>query len=167
MGIAIDLTGKRFGKLTAIRKHSSIKNRVHWEFICDCGNSHVADGSSAKSGGTNSCGCTHIESAKRNGKLTKGPISKHRLSHTPEYAVWKAMKQRCGNPNDAGYKHYGGLGVSVCERWKESFDNFIQDMGFRPSDLHSIDRTNPYGNYEPENCRWVTLDVQANNKRKK
>ncbi|MGC4018924.1 MAG: hypothetical protein QM793_06670 [Muricomes sp.] len=75
------------------------------------------------------------------------------------------MRQRCNNPKNTGYYLYGGRGVKVCERWENSFENFIGDMGKAPSEDHSIDRINPFGNYEPGNCRWATDKEQANNKR--
>lgn len=82
----------------------------------------------------------------------------------PEYSVWAGMKQRCFNPKAPSYRYYGGRGITVCQRWRESFAAFVADMGPRPSPEHSIDRINNDGNYEPGNCRWTTWDVQANNR---
>ena len=82
----------------------------------------------------------------------------------PEYWVWVAMRQRCNNPKCPAYKHYGGRGIKVCKRW-DSFDNFIKDMGFRPSDKHSIDRIDVDGDYAPNNCRWATPLTQVLNRR--
>jgi hypothetical protein len=89
----------------------------------------------------------------------------HGLSrkHPSEYATWKSIRQRCTNPNNKDYPHYGGKGVSICERWSD-FANFFSDMGERPSDKHSIDRIDNDGNYEPNNCRWASQLVQQNNK---
>jgi hypothetical protein len=89
----------------------------------------------------------------------------HGLRHIPEYHVWAAMKQRCTNPNNKIYKHYGARGIKVCDRWLNSFEAFITDMGRRPTDAHSIERVNNDGNYEPSNCIWATRAVQAKNKR--
>jgi len=86
---------------------------------------------------------------------------------TPEYTAWALMKQRCSNPNIKEYKHYGGRGITICERWND-FENFYNDMGDKPKPkiLYSIDRINNDGNYEKLNCRWATWKQQANNKRK-
>lgn len=90
-----------------------------------------------------------------------------RLSGLPEWEVWRSMRRRCYDPKTHGFEHYGGRGIRVCERWlgPVGFPNFLNDMGRRPGDRHSIDRTNNNGNYEPTNCRWVELVVQNNNKR--
>ncbi|MFZ6813567.1 hypothetical protein ACO0K3_03800 [Undibacterium sp. Rencai35W] len=83
---------------------------------------------------------------------------------TPEYKTWCAMKARCNTPGASSYAKYGARGIKVCERWQTSFEAFLEDMGIRPSNNHSIDRINPLGNYELTNCRWATLLEQANNK---
>lgn len=83
---------------------------------------------------------------------------------TPEYICWCNMKSRCYNKNNKSYNSYGAKGVNVCKRW-HSFKNFIRDMGKRPSDQHSLDRINPFGNYSPDNCRWATPIIQKNNRR--
>ncbi len=82
----------------------------------------------------------------------------------PEYAVWRGLKQRCFNPKDKDFRHYGGRGIKVCERWLADFPQFLADMGRRPSTEHSIDRIENDGDYEPGNCRWVTIDVQIRNR---
>lgn len=90
----------------------------------------------------------------------------HGASRTPEYAVWRAIRDRCENPNDPRYKNYGARGIKVCDRWQRSFIDFMADMGPRPSDQHSIDRRKNGGDYEPSNCRWATRNEQAQNTRK-
>lgn len=77
------------------------------------------------------------------------------------------MLRRCYNPNADNYKWYGGRGVQVCDRWRKSFMAFYKDMGSKPTQKHTLDRIDPYGNYEPSNCRWATPKQQANNTRKK
>lgn len=100
----------------------------------------------------------------RNGHPLALKREPHGLRHLPEYRVWVAMKKRCNNPNDEFYVHYGGRGIAVCERWQKSFKAFIDDMGRRPSDSHSVERENNDLGYFPENCRWATMTEQNINR---
>lgn len=93
--------------------------------------------------------------------------TKHGLSHLPEYAVWKAMRYRCNDSRSGDFPRYGGRGISVCDRWENSFEDFLADMGERPFPKAQIDRIENDGNYEPGNCRWTTAKVNANNKSRK
>lgn len=161
-----DLTGNRYVRLTAVSFSDRINGRNHWLFACDCGNQRILSENSVKRGLTKSCGCLRAEKAKQNGSLSSGPVPTHGKSKIPEYFVWKSMRQRCGNPKSTDYTEYGGRGITVCERWSD-FQNFIKDMGNRPSAKHSIDRIDNSGNYEPANCRWVTNEIQATNRRKR
>lgn len=170
--MTLDLLGKRFGKLTVVEKAGSINvaaagkkpNRhVAWKCICDCGNYKVVTGTKLKFNNTQSCGCLGGGGLKTaDGKYIRygAPIN------TKEYNAWTAIKRRCLSPSCKLFKNYGARGISVCERWKNSFPNFLKDMGYAPSPEHSIDRyPNNDGNYEPGNCRWATDAEQAINKR--
>ena len=88
----------------------------------------------------------------------------HRSPRTPTYHTWNAMRQRCTNPNRFDYKYYGALGVTVCDRWNK-FENFLEDMGERPLST-TLDRINAFGNYEPDNCRWASKELQSQNQRR-
>jgi hypothetical protein len=112
-----------------------------------------------RNGGTKSCGCLAREATATRSKT-------HGLSHGAEYQVWECMIRRCHNERTNGYdRYYGGRGIQVCKRWRNSFEAFYADMGPRPSPQHSVDRINNNGNYEPDNCRWATAAEQARNHR--
>lgn len=91
-------------------------------------------------------------------------MNRNGLSRTPEYSCWKGMISRCYNPKDTSYPNYGARGISVCAQWMW-FNNFLKDIGVKPSPIHQIDRVNNDGNYEPGNCRWVEPKVNCRNKR--
>ncbi len=156
-----DLTGRKFDKLTAIRPiGTNSSKKMVWYCQCDCGKSTKSIGSNLISGQARTCGCTRKANA-----LAK--IITHGLTYSKVYSTWGAIKTRCYNTKNEFYHLYGGRGVTVCSRWVNSFENFFEDMGHPPSSKHSIDRIDPYGNYEPSNCRWATALEQAHNKRYK
>jgi hypothetical protein len=162
MAAFLDLTGQRFGRLTVLSRAMGRK-RAAWHCRCDCGGSSISPTSSLRSGRSQSCGCLQSE---RTSAAARVSSRKHGQTGTPEHVSWGSMLSRCYNQKATGYERYGGSGVVVCERWKWSFENFLADMGERPSRDHSLDRfPNAHGNYEPGNCRWATKLEQANNRR--
>ncbi len=148
-----DLTGRRFGTLTVIRRIPKDHN-LRWECICECGKTSYPRASRLLKGLTKGCGCLRV-----------WYHTKHLKSKTTEWNIWALMRQRCSDIKSNSYKNYGGRGITVCDRWKNSFVDFLADMGPRPSRGHTLDRINNDGNYEPGNCRWATAQQQARNKR--
>lgn len=153
----IDLTGKRFGRLIVIERCENKHKAPYWKCKCDCGNVCVIQGRKLRDGITKSCGCLHKEISKIN-HLTHGK-SKH-----PLYSVWKGMKSRCNNKHIKCYKYYGEKGVSLCEDWNDfaTFFDWSINNGYKHG--LTIDRIDNNGNYCPENCRWVSIDIQQKNK---
>ena len=154
--ILVDLSRQKFGRLTPIRETNIIKHRtICWLCICDCGTESIVRRDSLQGGQTKSCGCSHKDH----------PIwKKHGMYESKIFKIWTSMKQRCLNPKDQSYKNYGGRGINVCERWKNSFENFYSDMGSRPDGM-SLDRIDNEKGYSSENCRWATRAQQRKNSR--
>jgi len=155
----LQIAGQRFGRLTAVAPlHPSPQGYV-WRFVCDCGGTLDKVAKQVKWGNTQSCGCyaKDVHSA-RCARLNL----RHGLTYSPTWVTWQAMKQRCTDPNAINYRYYGERGVSICERWA-IFENFLADMGERPKGK-TLDRIDPFGNYEPSNCRWATVLEQRHNR---
>jgi hypothetical protein len=150
-----DVTGMKFGRITVVGYVGQPENGSgsRWLCRCECGGETVTRSTALKSGWTRSCGCYRMDQ-----------VVKHMDSNSSEYRTWDAMKRRCFNPETKHFEHYGGRGITVCDRWRESYANFLSDMGRRPSPKHSLDRIDNDGNYELSNCRWTLQVIQIRNR---
>jgi hypothetical protein len=155
------IPGDRFGRLTVISLAPKRLRHTEWHCRCDCGEMKTTRASTLRAGRTRSCGCLGREELRtRRGNL------RHGQRWTIEYRIWSGMKSRCYNPKNKSYANYGGRGIRVCDRWLNSFEDFLADVGRRPSPAHSIDRyPDNDGDYRPGNVRWATAAQQAANKR--
>lgn len=157
-----DLTGQKFERLLVLEAENTSNSKRHivWKCLCDCGNVTTATGSELRRFHKRSCGCLHsdvvVQISTKHGHAKAKNLS-------PTYVSWASMLTRCTNENAINFKHYGGRGISVCQRWK-IFENFLEDMGKRPDGM-SIDRIDVNGNYEPSNCKWSTQSEQLKNRR--
>lgn len=156
-----NLVGMRFETLEVLHmaeEHVKPSGRkiLMWQCRCDCGNIVTVSGESLKYGNTKSCGCKRRNNFRTHGK-----------SDTRLYEIWTDMKQRCLNPNQKNYKYYGGRGITICKEWLDDFINFYDwamENGYQ--DKLTIDRIDVNGKYEPNNCRWVTMETQLRNTRR-
>lgn len=160
-----DITGQRFGRLVALgyvgtKEIGLNQKRAQWLCRCDCGSVIVAVGAHLRQQHTTSCGCYNIDVTRQSAQNKET----HGMTGTPEYRAWQSMHQRCYNPQCNSYQWYGKRGIEVCERWR-TFENFLADLGNRPTPDHSLDRIDNDGDYDPGNCRWATDIEQKNNKR--
>lgn len=155
----------RFGSLVVLadlppRFQPSGQRKRVVQCLCNCGKLTVVSATHLQSGHTKSCGC-------EKGDCGRKPTHGHWVDNKPttEWLSWRAMKNRCYNKNHKDFQNWGARGIIVCDRWLSSFENFIEDMGMKPTPKHSIDRIDNDGNYEPGNCRWATAKEQRANQR--
>lgn len=159
MGKFIDLTGQKFGRLTAIKRVENTKNKdTLWLCKCDCGGETITRITNLRNGNTKSCGCLNKE------HLLKS-ITKHGLHDKKLYNTWKGMRQRCNNKNNPAYKNYGGRGITICAEWNnfKNFYDWAMNNGYQKG--LSIDRIDNNKGYNPNNCRFTDQTTQSNNRR--
>lgn len=155
----IGVTKSRLTPFDIFRKKEKIGHRKHFKCWCSCGKIGIIACSKFESGSIFSCGCLRLERTS-----TQNLIDNRKKM--PEYVIWGSIVQRCCNPNNIHYRHYGGRGITICDSWRSDFANFLNDMGRRPEKGYSVERIDNNGNYEMSNCKWATKKEQNNNTRK-
>jgi|SRR3954463_6532156 len=150
----LDLIGTQFGRWVVVgQSHKNASGEVFWLCRCECGKERPVKAGSLRCGRSTSCGCAHRDA-----------VTQHGMTGTPTFRSWDGMLQRCTNPKAPDYDRYGGRGITVCEAWRDSFNQFLIDMGTRPEGM-TLDRIDTDKGYEPRNCRWATGKTQQRNRR--
>lgn len=157
-----DLVGRRFGRLIVVahiesKRYQNGTYHQYWNCRCDCGNGTITTSQRLKKNTCQSCGCLRLE-------LAKERLRVHGLTGTREHRAWASMRDRCRRPKSRIYKYYGGRGIVICQRWLDSFEAFLADMGPCPAG-YTIERKEVNGNYEPGNCCWIPKAEQSKNRR--
>jgi hypothetical protein len=157
----LNLVGKKFGKLTVVLRIEPMVGKTKFECVCDCGNKSVVVGQYLQSGNTTSCGCVKKSVGFTSNLIHGGSAGNMHGA----YRSWRSMKHRCTCPSSIGWKDYGARGITVCERWLDSYELFLEDMGHRPKG-YSLERLDIEKGYSPENCVWIPNKHQAKNNRR-
>lgn len=163
-----DLTGQKFGRLTALYTVPNNSYRARWHCVCECGNTKDVLQQNLCNGHVRSCGCLHAERNVEKINAYNSYINResHNETKTKLYHIWVGIKSRCFGETSTSYHEYGERGISVCDEWRNSFLTFKEwAISHGYSEELSIDRIDVNGNYSPDNCRWVSASVQAFNKR--
>lgn len=157
----MEIIGQKFNRWTVLRLDHHVGSKAFYACVCECGTNAIVRKDQLTRGVSKSCGCWKKEVARE--QIIRLSTTHGMANKTRTYGIWKGIHKRCENPNDKGWKDYGGRGIKVCDRWRD-YELFLRDMGEAPPGM-SLEREDNDGNYEPGNCHWATTIEQSNNKR--